>query len=238
MPVTTVEPFDPAPRAILLDLDDTLCDYSTARDRRLRIAFGQAAGLPENARELDALIDASIAIQSHGTDHFRDLLAQHGYGDPERADAAAAWYRTNRFHGLELFPDALIVLEQIRRGPDGVADRPLGIITNGPAEVQRDKVDLLRIRHLVDFVIISGEFGTSKPDPAIYAEALQRAGVPADETVFVGDSAEHDIAGAHSSGLRSVWVNRRGSPWSDAGRAPDRRIRHIGELPRLVGSGG
>jgi putative hydrolase of the HAD superfamily len=237
MPVTAAEPFDPAPRAILLDLDDTLCDYTTARDRRLRIAFAEATGLPDDAPELEALISESIATQSHGTDHFGDLLAQHGYGSKDRADAAAAWYRANRFHGLELFPDSLLVLKQLRRGPDGVAGRPLGIITNGPADVQRDKVDLLQIRNLVDFVIISGEFGTSKPDPAIYTEALQRAGATAAETVFVGDSAEHDMAGAHATGIRSVWINRHGNPWTGTWSTPDRQIRHIGELPRLVGSG-
>ncbi len=238
MPVTAVEPFDPAPRAILLDLDDTLCDYSAARNRRLRIAFADATGLAQDAPELDALIDASVAMQSHGTDHFRSLLARHGYGDPDRADAAAAWYRQNRFHGLELFPSSRDVLEQLRRGPDGAANRPLGIITNGPAEVQRAKIELLQILSLVDFVIISGEFGTHKPDPAIFAEALRRAGATRGETVFVGDSAEHDMAGAHASGLRSVWINRHGRDWNLPWREPDRQVRHIHELPRLVGSGG
>jgi putative hydrolase of the HAD superfamily len=130
-----------------------------------------------------------------------------------------------------------LVLEQLRGGPGAGARRPLGIITNGPAEVQRDKVDLLDIRHLVDFVIISGEFGVSKPDPAIYAEALNKAGASAHDTVFVGDSAEHDIAGAHASGLRTVWVNRHRTPWIGSGRAPDRQIEHIGQLPALVGRG-
>lgn len=236
MAVTSAEPFDPIPRAILLDLDDTLCDYSTARDRRLRIALSHAAGLPDDGPELEALISASIAMQPHGADHFGDLLAQHGFEHGDRVDAAITWYRANRFHGLELFPEALAVLERLRRGPDGSADRPLGIITNGPADVQRDKVALLQIRHLVDFVIISGEFGASKPDPAIYVEALRKAGVAGSETVFVGDSAEHDIAGAHASGLRTVWINRYGNPWTGTGRAPDRQVRHVGELPALVGS--
>ena len=236
MPVTTSEPFEPEPQAILLDLDDTLCDYSAARERRLRIALADAAGLPEDAPELASLVDASIARQPHGADHFRELLAEHGFDSGNRVDAATAWYRANRFHGLELFPDSLVVLEQLRRGPRAGPARPLGIITNGPAEVQRDKVALLQIRHLVDFVIISGEFGVNKPDPAIYAAALQMAGAAAEETVFVGDSVEHDMAGAHASGLRTVWINRHGGPWTGSDRLPDRQIRHIGELPRLVGS--
>lgn len=231
------EPFDPVPRAILLDLDDTLCDYSTARERRLRIALGNASGLAHDAPELDALIEASIAMQPHGAEHFRELLAQHGYDGEDRVDAAIAWFRANRFHGLELFPDSIRVLERLRYGPVGTAPRPLGIITNGPAEVQREKVALLQIRPLVDFVIISGEFGTSKPDPAIYAAALEQTGTTPDETVFIGDSAEHDIAGAQASGMRSVWINRHASPWRGSERAPDRVVRHIGEVPRLVGSG-
>jgi putative hydrolase of the HAD superfamily len=235
--MSKAEPFDPVPGAILLDLDDTLCDYSTARERRLRIALANATGLPENAPELASLVSASIAMQPHGAEHFRELLGRHGYDTGDQVDAAIAWYRSNRFHGLELFPDSLLVLEHLRSGPDAGAPRALGIITNGPTEVQRDKVDLLDIRHLVDFVIISGEFGVSKPDPAIYAEALSKAGASAHETVFVGDSAEHDIAGAHASGLRSVWVNRHGTPWAGSGRAPDRQIEHIGQLPALVGGG-
>jgi FMN phosphatase YigB (HAD superfamily) len=235
--VVTAEPFDPVPRVVLLDLDDTICDFSTARERRLRIALADATGLPRDSPEIESLIAASIAMQPHGSDHFRELLTQHGFDRGDRIDSAIEWFRTNRFHGLELFPWSIDVLEQLRRGPNGRGERPLGIITNGPAGVQRDKVDLLQIRDLVDFVLISGEFGASKPDPAIYAEALKRAGAEPDETVFVGDSPEHDIAGAHASGLRSVWVNRHGTPWSGAGRAPDRQIRHIGELPPLVGVG-
>ena len=236
--MTIADRFDPVPRVILLDLDDTICDYSTARERRLRIALADAAGLPQSAPELDSLIQASIAMQPHGAEHFRELLAEHGFPRGHRVDAAISWYRANRFHGLDLFPDSLAVLSKLRRGPDGQRNRPLGIITNGPAEVQRDKVALLQLRDLVDFVIISGEFGASKPDPAIYTEALNRAGASAAETVFVGDSAEHDIAGAHASGLRSVWINRHGAPWTSPGRAPDRQIRHIGELPGLVGIDG
>ena len=231
------EPFDPIPRVILLDLDDTLCDYATARQRRLRIALAGATGLLKDAPELDALIAASVAMQPHGADHFHDLLAQHGFATDNRVGDAIAWYRENRFHGLELFPDAVKVLQRLRQGPGNLANRPLGIITNGPADVQRDKINLLQIRHLVDFVIISGEFGTSKPDPAIFAEALRRAGATSREAVFVGDSVDYDMLGAQASGLRSVWVNRDGRTWSRPGPPPDRQVRHIGELPRIVGSG-
>lgn len=227
-------PFDPTPRAILLDLDDTLCDYSSARDQRLRRAFGDATGLAAGSPALETLVQASVLMQPHGADHFAELFAAHKVGSARAAERATAWYRANRFHGLRLFPDAIPALAALRGAGSRRPARPVGIITNGPADVQADKVELLHVGGLVDFVIISGVFGVAKPDPAIFVEALRRAGATPEETVFVGDSAEHDIAGAQAAGLRSVWINRAGSPWSLPAPGPDRQIEHIGQLPALL----
>ena len=91
---------------------------------------------------------------------------------------------------------------------DPKADRPIGIVTNGPTEVQRAKLELLGIDRLVDFVLVSEEFGVAKPDPAIFREALRLAGVKPEEAIFVGDSVEFDMAGARAAGIPTVWVNR------------------------------
>lgn len=231
-------PLVPTPRLLLFDLDDTLCDYASARDERLRRAFGPAAarlaGGPVPATLLDRLVAASVAIHPHGADHFADLLRDHGLDDPAVAEAAVAWYRTNRFHGLALFADAAATLAASRTTGDGRA-RQIGVITNGPADIQRAKVELLAIERLVDFVVISGEFGAWKPDPAIFAEALRLGGATAAEAVFVGDSAEHDIAGARAAGIRAVWVNRTGRPWSHPAPPPDLEIDSLTALAPLLG---
>jgi putative hydrolase of the HAD superfamily len=231
-------PLVPTPRLLLFDLDDTLCDYATARDARLRRAFGPAAARlavgPASAALLDRLVAASVAIHPHGADHFADLLRDHGLDDPEIAAAAVAWYRTNRFHSLALFADAAATLAALRTAGDGPSRR-LGVITNGPADVQRAKVELLAIERLVDFVVISGEFGAWKPDPAIFAEALRLGRATAAEAVFVGDSAEHDIAGARAAGIRAVWVNRTGRPWSHPEPPPDLEVDSLTALVPLLG---
>jgi epoxide hydrolase-like predicted phosphatase len=49
---------------------------------------------------------------------------------------------------------------------------------------RRDDYDVL---DLFDVVVLSGELGVRKPDPEIYAVALERLGVPADRCVFVDD---------------------------------------------------
>jgi putative hydrolase of the HAD superfamily len=239
--VKRLQPFDPTPRAILFDLDDTLCDYAAARQVRLRIAFQLDSDGRRRARpdvDIDRMIEESIAILPHGADHFPDLFARYGIADRSEAEAAARWYRTNRFHGLQLFPEAVEVLEALGQidYPDGtIGRRPLGVVTNGPAEVQRAKSDLLGIADFVDVIIISEEFGEAKPGPGIFREALRRCGATPSDAVFVGDSPEFDIAGATSLGLRAVWVNRRRVAWDHHTPAPVNQIGSLRELLSLVG---
>jgi putative hydrolase of the HAD superfamily len=66
---------------------------------------------------------------------------------------------------------------------------------------------------LVDAVVTSAEAGVAKPDPAIFALALARAGVddPA-AALHVGDSLEHDVAGALAAGMRAALVTGGGPP--------------------------
>ena len=47
-----------------------------------------------------------------------------------------------------------------------------------------------------------------KPHPSIFDAALQLIGVPARESVMVGDSLTHDIAGARQVGMRGILVRR------------------------------
>jgi HAD superfamily hydrolase (TIGR01549 family) len=238
----------PAVRLVLFDLDDTLCDYAAARAARLRIAFGHAlaAARRREARatgalrdpagdrspDLDALIAASIAIHPHGADHFPELLRPYGVS-PEAAALAVAWYRANRFHGLALFADAIATLEAVRLALPGGR---LGLITNGPADIQRAKIEQLGLAPLVDFALVSGELGIEKPDPAIFREALRRGGAIAAEAIFVGDSPDHDIAGARAAGIRAVWMNRTGRPWPAPLPPPDDEVRDLAAFLALLGA--
>ena len=223
-------------RLVLFDLDDTLCDYSLARRHRLERAFGGAfeASGRTCPPDMDDLIARSIALNPHGVDHFPEVLAGHGLSDGEVA-AAQHWYQTNRFHELAFFAQTQAALAAVRAQAH-VAGRRVGVITNGPADVQRAKVELLGVEKLVDFVIISGEFGVHKPDPAIFREALRIGHTPAQEAVYIGDSAEHDVAGARAAGLAIVWVNRDGEPWTGSGEPPALAIRNIAEIAQALTS--
>jgi HAD superfamily hydrolase (TIGR01549 family) len=238
----TPQPLDPRPKAVIFDLDDTLCDYAAAREERLRRAFSLSADGGIRSRcaiDLDRMIAESIRMHPHGADHFEELFARFGIADARAARAAADWYRENRFHGLRLFPGVEELFSAVRDAvsvDEPQAARPIGIVTNGPKEVQRAKLELLGIDNLVDFVLVSEEFGVSKPDPLIFHEALRLAGVRPEEAIFVGDSAEFDMVGAHAAGIPTVWVNRQQRPWTEPGPPPTREIRSLADLPRLLGA--
>lgn len=224
---------DPSPSLVLFDLDDTLADYASARRSRLEIALASAferAGVPLPT-SIEKMIAESIAIHPHGVDHFPELLMKYGLDHPAAIAAAQEWYRQNRFHGLALYPDAIETLEHARSSHPG---RRVGIITNGPADVQAAKLDLLALRPYIDFALISGEFGSAKPEVAIFNEALRLGKATAADSVYIGDSPEYDVAGARNSGIRSIWVNRVFPGWAWEMPPPDHEVRDLAAVRRLL----
>lgn len=64
----------------------------------------------------------------------------------------------------------------------------------------------LTLAPLLDTVVLPSDAGVEKPDPRIFQLALERLGTPAAASVFVGDSAERDLAGARAVGMRAIDV--------------------------------
>jgi epoxide hydrolase-like predicted phosphatase len=60
-----------------------------------------------------------------------------------------------------------------------------------------------RFEDLFDVVVISGQVGLRKPDPAIFELTVERLGVPASESVFVDDHPGH-IEAAQKAGMATV----------------------------------
>jgi putative hydrolase of the HAD superfamily len=87
-------------------------------------------------------------------------------------------------------------------------------------------------------VVASGELGVAKPDPRIFAHAVERFGLAADEVVYVGDRILVDALGAAAAGLIGVWIDREGTGWAEyeaeAQAAGIHRISSLAELPELL----
>jgi putative hydrolase of the HAD superfamily len=85
----------------------------------------------------------------------------------------------------------------------------------------------LELAPLIDGIVTSAGVGARKPAPAIFARALELAGVLPDATIHVGDSLEEDVAGARAAGIEPILIRRGAGP-----AAPGvRTIRTLAELP-------
>ena len=216
---------DPRPKLVLFDLDRTIADYDGARLARTEYAFQPHF---DDRNRLDRAVADALAHVGEGADHFEQVLAAHGISDPGLIAEARQRFMEDLYRGLRLFDETLEVVAAVAE----VA--AVGLVTNGPTAIQRPKIELLEIEPLFPVIVVSEEAGVWKPDPGIFEIALERCGIEAADAIYVGDSAEHDIPGAHAAGLRAVWVNRLGIDWPGA-RPPDAEIRDLYQLLPLLG---
>lgn len=227
-------------KALLLDLDDTLLDYSGGVDLCWEHACLTAAPAVEPARLLEALAHTRRWFWSDPVRHRRervDMLRawtriaaaalERCGGDPGLAAALAEAYAARRRAVMRLFPDALDLLERLR-----ARDVPLGLVTNGDAGQQRDKIERYGLARFFDVIVVEGEFGAGKPDEVVYRAALDGLGVPPADAWMVGDHLEFDVAGPQRVGVQGVWLDREGTGLPpDSPVRPARIIRSLQELP-------
>ncbi|HLG91799.1 MAG TPA: HAD family hydrolase [Acidimicrobiales bacterium] len=82
-------------------------------------------------------------------------------------------------------------------------------------------------------VVDSACLGASKPDPAIFAPALDALGLPPSRVAYVGDSVHYDVAGAERAGMVPVHFD----PFGRCRRAGHRHLRRMDRLVSLVAGG-
>lgn len=217
--MSSSNPFS-AVKAVYFDLDDTLCGYWDASKAALRTAFAEhgpegysaeemvehwAAAFREfspQVKKLDLYQEYLKSGTKTRTEQMRRTLAQVGITDEERAEALSHRYMSQRDANLRLFPESLEVLNHLK------GRYPMGLITNGPADIQRQEIGTLAISDYFDHVYIEGEVGFGKPHQDVFDMARQAVGFEPGEILFVGNSYAHDIQPAILAGWKTFWVRR------------------------------
>ncbi len=157
---------------------------------------------------------------------YDEFLTALGIEDTDGL-AARLYAEFTDLSNYRLFADVLPVLRDLKE--TGLV---LGVISNFEEWLGR-LLARLGVDGLLDFQVVSGVEGVEKPDPAIFELALARAGLPADECVYVGDSPAFDTGPAEALGMRGVLIDRRGRHPDHAG--PGVRITDLGDLPGVIG---
>jgi len=79
----------------------------------------------------------------------------------------------------------------------------MGVLSNADNTLLHRLREQHRIYDLFDDIICSADVGMAKPEPAIYALAAKRLGLPAAECVFI-DDLEANVQAARDAGMRGV----------------------------------
>ncbi len=234
---------DGLPRAILLDLDDTILGDAINGDRCWRIVCerfaAEAPGL--TADRLLAEIDRMRVWYWSDPDRHRrgrlDLqrareelvgmaLEALGAEAPDLARRIAREFSALRDEAVRPLPGAIETLGRLRER--GVR---LALVTNGSGAAQRRKIDRFGLAPLFDCIAIEGELGAGKPEERVYRHACEQLGVTPAEAWMAGDRLDWDVAGPQRLGMVGIWVDNAGQglPASSPVR-PDRIIRSLAEL--------
>ena len=78
----------------------------------------------------------------------------------------------------------------------------LGIVTDGRATTQRNKLSSLGILGYFDFIVISEVLGTEKPNPKNF-EAIEE-NLPAKEYYYIGDNFAKDFVAPNQMGWKTI----------------------------------
>lgn len=224
-------------KLLTFDLDDTLWDVATVvtrADQAMRDHL--AAHFPRFTEKFDTLafynlrrtLNAQYPERKHDLNAMRELalvtaLRECGYlADAESGAAAAMQVFSTWRNTVDFFPGVMETLTALQK------QFPLYALSNGGADIAQ-----LGLDNIFSLYLNAARVGAAKPNPRIYRQALEHAGLEAHEAVHIGDHPVEDIRAAQSVGMKTIWINRHGKPWELDG-APHAEVADFRQLPAIV----
>lgn len=231
-PVLAAAHEPPRIKAVCLDIDDTLVDFTSSARQALHDLIGRDDMWSRWQRTTDEHV-ARVVAGELPYDAMHRARTKAFFADLGALldDDLVATLEERRCTQLrttwQLFNDAIPCLDWLR-----AAGIKLAAVTNASGQHQRAKLTGLGISRFFDTILIAGEIGAAKPDPVIFHTACRQMGVATSETMHVGDLLDTDAIGARDAGLHAVWLDRRGTDEPvDAGV---QTIETLADLPRLI----
>ena len=222
---------------LLFDADGTLFDYNRAEAWSLEqtieeIGIQFTESIKAAYRDINHKLWADfergvVTIAEIRVERFRKLLITLNCD----ADPAAAGERYLSYLGKSGFLiDGTIELLDALYGKI-----PLALITNGITETQYGRLEASGIGKYFDPIIISGEVGSQKPDPAIFEALFAKADFHCKEkALIIGDSLTSDMQGGINFGIDTCWYNPEENS-SNPNIPVTYEIRELSELLQILG---
>jgi len=232
------------PKAILLDLDDTIISYNGAADAAWQISCSNFVSALKPSFDEAALLDSvykarnwywgdperhrtgRMDLQQARRDVVRIALEDLNYFHAESTLQMADGYSRLQEELIRMFPQSEETLEKLKSM--GIK---MVLVTNGTTEKQRGKIERFNLSRFFEFCLVEGEVGFGKPDTRVFQLALERLDLSPGQVWMVGDNLVWDVEAPQKLGIHSIWNDYRkeGLP-AGTGVKPDRIIHSIAEL--------
>lgn len=188
------------PKALLIDMDDTLFEERTYVDS----GFRAVAEFLEAERDLPAdyslpSMRAFFNLEGRGR-VFDRIIERFEIRRAEGLVKACIEHYRNHIPQIELYPGARNCLEGLSRS------YKLGLVSNGLPLMQQRKLDALAISDLFDTVVFCDGIGAPKPSATGVLHAMSELGVSAEKILMIGDNPDTDGAAAAAAGVSFVRV--------------------------------
>ena len=214
-------------KGVIFDLDDTLFDCTgqlvEAARRRAAAALAAATGQTE-----DAILGRMVALGENPREDVLDKLLDEfpAKGREKLLEEMNRAYNKEEVEQISLFPGVADTLKLLKK------KYTLILVTSGIRKRQERKIEMLGIGKLFDHMFIHDiEKGENRE--ALFAEALNQAGLRAEETVSVGDRVFSEIKICNRLGMNTVQMLhgkfKSIQPKSEL-EEPDYRISTIPEI--------
>ena len=221
-------------KAILFDLDDTLYEEKLF----VKSGFKEVAKVINNKFNIDEKIFYKILIDifNKGTRGNIFNLALKRVNITYEEDIIRSMVNVYRMHKpkIKLAEDIKSLIIKLKKVYS------LGIITDGYFEVQKKKVQALKLEELFDIIIYTDRYGREfwKPNVFGYKLALKNLEVSPEETVYIGDNPYKDFIGAKEIGITTVRILKPEQEYSkvrlDKEYEADYEIKELHEIINVL----
>ena len=229
-------------KAVLFDMFDTLMlieknhefySYSLKKTHKFLVENGIKVSFTEfkdaYIKARDALyVEADANLEEpHFNVRISNALESLGFSVDAKSGIVAG--ATNAFcegfmEYVRIDEHASEVLRKLQR------KYKLGIVSNfAIPECVMKLLETHGLDKFFDVVVVSAAVNKRKPSPEIFQKALEKLGVDAVETVFVGDTVDADIKGAKDMGMKTIFIERRAQKEVEQ-ICPDQTIKNLSGL--------
>jgi len=222
-------------KGLLLDIDNTLYDYSLCHNQAMKIAdqfCKKHIGINNFAKEYEsARKSIQIGLPNSASSHNRLLYFQTLCENLGLNPFQWSLKLYNTY--WDAFLDSMILYDGVTEFLAQAAKRfKLCFVTDLTAHIQHRKVEKFQLGKYVTHMVCSEEAGSEKPHPAIFLLALHKLKLQAKDVIMIGDSYKKDIQGAANLGIKSIWFNI-GTSSESCGHIPE-LVKEINNFKEIL----